>query len=147
MKREKYLWPLSQSHHRALVAAKRVKEQLSSVPPGGEATRILKISSELKELWAGELCQHFWDEERILALFEDRMGRNDPDVEKIRKEHRLLESFLALGTGESLAQFAETLVSHIRFEEDIFFGRLEKVFYDADPLTVSQILLRDYNNT
>ncbi len=140
MKREKYFWPLSQSHHRALVAAKRTKEQLSSIPAGEEAERVRGASSELKKLYEEELCRHFWDEERILVVFEGRMGTGDPDVEKIRKDHYLLKSLLAQNTKESLLQFAETLVPHIRFEEDIFFGRMEKVFTEVDQKAVSEIL-------
>lgn len=140
MKREKYLWPLSQSHHRALLAARRVKEQLSSGPEGEEEDRLGKSSAELKRLYEEELLQHFWDEERILGLFERRMGNGDPDVERIRKEHRLMESFLSRYTKESLLQFAETLVPHIRFEEDVFFGRIERIFNESDIKTVGEIL-------
>jgi hypothetical protein len=106
------------------MAARRVREQLSPVPEGQESGRLKIVSSELKNLNEGELRQHFWDEERILGIFEDRMGTGDPDVERIRKDHRLLESLLLLNTRESLLQFADTLVGHIRFEEDIFFGAI-----------------------
>jgi hemerythrin superfamily protein len=142
MKREKYFWPLSQSHHRALMAAKQVKEQLSSIPQGEESARLCKVSSELKSLFETELRQHFWDEERLLGLFEARMGNFDPDVERIRKDHRLLESLLAQGKRERLLQFAETLVRHVRFEEDEFFGRMEKVFNEADQKSVLEILVQ-----
>ena len=140
MKREKYFWPLSQSHHRALLAAKRAKEQLSSIPKGEEADQLKKTTAELKSLYEGELRQHFWDEERIMVVFEGRMGTGDPDVERIRKEHRLLESLLAQNTKESLLQFTETLVIHIRFEEDVFFGRMERAFTVADQKAVLEIL-------
>ena len=33
MKREKYFWPLTQSHHRALLASRRVREGLLACPP------------------------------------------------------------------------------------------------------------------
>ncbi len=140
MKREKFLWPLSQSHHRALLAARRVKEQLSSGPADGEGNQLGKMSSELKKFYKEELCQHFWDEERILSLFEGRMGNGDPDAERIRKEHRFLGSFLSQNTKVSLLQFSETLVLHIRFEEDIFFERIEKIFNESDIRTVGEIL-------
>jgi hypothetical protein len=140
VKREKYFWPLSQSHHRALVAAKRVKERLFSIPEGEEVERLAQTSSELKKLFEEELRQHFWDEERILVVFEGRMGTEDPDDIRIRKEHRLLKNLLSQNTRESLLQFAETLVPHIRFEEDVLFGRMEGVFNEADQKAVSEIL-------
>ena len=70
------------------------------------------------------------------------MRNFDRDVERIRKDHRLLESLLAQGKRESLLQFAEMLVRHIRFEEDEFFGRMEKVFNEADQKSVSEILVQ-----
>jgi hypothetical protein len=127
------------------MAARRVREQLSPVPEGQESGRLKIVSSELKNLNEGELRQHFWDEERILGIFEDRMGTGDPDVERIRKDHRLLESLLLLNTRESLLQFADTLVGHIRFEEDIFFGRLEKALDETRRLIVSEILPKTPN--
>lgn len=140
MKREKYFWSLSQSHHRALVAAKRVKEQLSSIPEGEDVGRLSQASAELKKLYEGELRQHFWDEERILVVFEGRMGTGDPDDERMRKEHRLLVNLLTQNTRESLLLFAETLTAHIRFEEDVFFGRMERAFNEADQKAVTEIL-------
>jgi len=140
MKREKFLWPLSQSHNRALLAARGVKEQLSSGPANEEADRLAKMSLELKALYEEELRQHFWDEERILGLFEGRMGNGDPDVERIRKDHRLLESLLFQSTKESLLRFSEILTLHIRFEEDVLFGRIEKVFNDGEKKTAGDYL-------
>jgi iron-sulfur cluster repair protein YtfE (RIC family) len=122
------------------MAAKRTKEQLSSIPQGEESSRLIKVSSELKRLFDEELHRHFWDEERILGLFEGRIGNGDPDVGRIRRDHRHLESLLAFNTRESLLQFAETLVEHVRFEEDVLFGRMEKVFTESDKKAVLVIL-------
>lgn len=140
MKREKFLWPLSQSHHPALVAARRVKEQLSSGPPEGEAERLEKMSAEMKKLYEMELRQHFWDEERILGLFETRMGKSEPEPARIRKEHRLMESLLFQNTKESLLRLADILTQHIRWEEDVFFNRIEKVFTESEKNTAGELL-------
>jgi len=147
MKREKFLWPLSQSHQPALVAARRVKEQLSSGAPDGEAERLEKISADMKKLYEEELRQHFWDEERILGLFEARMGKAEPEPVRIRKEHRLLEFLLFQNTKESLLQFAEILTQHIRWEEDVLFGRIEKVFNDAENKAAGEYLQHPSTST
>jgi hemerythrin-like domain-containing protein len=140
MKREKFLWPLSQSHHRALLLARKVKDRLSGAEPGKENSLPRELSAEIQNLFKDELRKHFWDEERILGLFEERMGKGDPDVERIRKEHRLLESLGMRNDRESLVFFSETLTGHIRFEEDVLFPRFEKVLADDEKKVVGEML-------
>jgi hypothetical protein len=140
MKREKFLWPLSQSHHGALLLARKIRESFSGPKHDDKNKFFQELSVEANKFFKDELIQHFWDEERILGLFELRMGNGDPDVEKIRKDHRFLESLLSHNTQESLLDFAETLTHHIRFEEDVFFERIEKVFNELDKKLVGEIL-------
>ncbi len=140
MKREKYLWPLSQSHHRALMAAKKIREGLSGPGVENKDKTLGELSAEVRGLFDDELRRHFWDEERILGLFEARFGKDDPDAGRIRREHRFLESLLSQNTAENLLRFSETLVLHIRFEEDLFFARIEGIFNESDARTVEEIL-------
>lgn len=140
MKRERFLWPLTQSHHRALLATRKIKDRLSAMGPKNDDTFLRELSGEVKELFEAELGQHFWDEERILGLFEGRIGKDDPDVERIRKEHHLLETLFSQGGLKSLVSFADTLPAHIRFEEDILFPRFEKVLTAEDKKAVEEIL-------
>lgn len=140
MKREKFLWPLTQSHHRALMAAKRVRESLSG--PANPKTGGLEkaLSNELKALYDGELQKHFWDEEKILTLYDGHMGKEEPEPARIRKEHRLLESLLGKEDRESLLHFAETLTAHVRFEEDVLFGRIESILNESEKEAVLKLI-------
>jgi iron-sulfur cluster repair protein YtfE (RIC family) len=140
MKRENFLWPLSQSHHRALMAARRVREGLSPGGTGSEAEQLAQISAEMKKFHQEELQRHFKDEEYMLDLFESHAGKGDSDSARVRDEHRFLESLLSQNTRESLLKFAETLVIHIRFEEDVLFARVEKAFDDAEKKIVGERL-------
>ncbi len=140
MKREKFLWPLSQSHHRALMAAKRVKETLSAVDPKQETARVEETTAEIKAFYEEELRLHFWDEEKMLALYEGHMGREEPEPDRVRKEHRLLESLLTQATKPSLLSFAEILANHVRFEEEVLFGRIEKVLDEAEKKALGNLL-------
>lgn len=141
MKREKFLWPLSQSHHRALLTAKRVREKLSA--PGAGEEQAKEMAGEVQRLYDGELRLHFWDEEKIMVLYEERMGRDEPEPARIRKEHRLLESLMAQGDRPSLLAFADILTAHVRFEEDVFFGRIEKVLAEGEKQAVGHLLERE----
>ena len=140
MKRETFLWPLSQSHHRALLAAKRVREKLSAVDPKEEKARVGEMSVEARKLYEEELRLHFWDEEKMLALYEEHMGCEEPEPARIRKEHRLLESLLAKSDRTSLLAFADALTAHVRFEEDVLFGKIEKALTEAEKQALGKLL-------
>lgn len=143
MKREKFLWPLTQSHHRALLTARRIKERLSGAGPDEEKERVREMNTEVQKLYDEELRLHFWDEEKILAMYEERMGRMEPEPAKIRREHRLLESLMAKADRQSLLSFGELLSSHVRFEEDVLFGRIEKVLNEGEKQAVGRLLERE----
>jgi hypothetical protein len=132
MKREKFLWPLSQSHHRALLAAKRVREGLDETAEAEAGERLGRAFAEVQALWEGELRRHFRDEEEMLAVFEGHAGKSDPDCARILSDHRLLESLAGQKNRESLLRFAETLRAHVRFEEDAWFGRVEKALDEEE---------------
>ena len=142
MKREKFLWPLTQSHHRGLVLAKHVREKLTDCPKDEEGTRVKEALEEVRRVYEEELRQHFWDEERILALYEAHVGKEEPLPMKIRKDHRTLESLMAQGDLQSLLTFAETLSAHIRFEEEELFSGWEKVLGEADKKVVGEFLIK-----
>jgi hemerythrin-like domain-containing protein len=139
MKREKFLWPLTQSHHRALLTAKRVKEKLSA-PGAGTGDAVKEMAAEVQKLYDEELRLHFWNEEKILALYEEHMGRSEPEPGKIRREHRFLEYLMRQADWQSLLAFAETLTTHVRFEEDVLFGMIEKALSEAEKQAVGNIL-------
>ncbi len=138
MKREKFLWPLSQSHHRALMMAKIIRESLTS---GATPERAAELKQLVGDLFAEELTQHFWDEERLLTLFESKVGPGEPEPIRLRREHRLLEKLAAQGDVESLRQFAELLTAHVRFEEDLVFPRLERAFDEYTRKTAGDMLV------
>lgn len=143
MKREKFLWPLTQSHHRALVTAKRLREKLSAPGAGEDKKLVREMVEEVQKLYDEELRLHFWDEEKILALYEEHMGKSEPEPGKIRREHRQLESLLARSDRKSLLEFAELLMAHVRFEEDVLFGKVEKALNEGEKQAVGHLLERE----
>lgn len=140
MKREKFLWLLTQSHHRALLMAKRVRERLC-VPGAGEDQKLVReVAAEVQKLYGEELRQHFWDEEKILAFYEEKIGREEPEPRLIRKEHRFLEQLVRQADWQSLLAFSQTLTDHVRFEEDVLFGKIEKVLGEGEKKAVDALL-------
>ncbi|MGH7739009.1 MAG: hemerythrin domain-containing protein [bacterium] len=144
MKREKFMWPLSQSHHRALLTARRVREALPAGIVGAE--RVKKTGEEVRVFFDQEMRQHFLDEEKILSMLETRVDKNDQDFARIRSDHKLLESLSRSGERDALLRFSEVLVAHIRFEEDVVFGRLEAKLTEDEKLEIGK-LLEEHNGS
>lgn len=140
VKREKFIWPLTQSHHRALLAARRVRESLSTVPPSEEAEWAKKIGLEVREFFEKEMRQHFLDEEKIISILEAHAGKNDENFERIRTDHQRLESLAQSEDREGLLRFGEILVKHVRFEEDVVFADFETELTVDEKLEIGKLL-------
>ena len=122
MKRAEALQPLSREHLRALLAARRLRE----------ATDPEEAARSFLEFWHEDGQQHFRAEEEILlptwALHGpvDRAGvtRMLDEHLAIRRDALRLE---AGGVGlDELAEIAERLHDHVRFEERELFPMIEE---------------------
>lgn len=121
--------------------AKHVKEKLTDCPPAEEEARVKEALDEVRQVYEGELRQHFWDEERILGLYEVHMGTEEPLPARIRRDHRLLENLMAQGDKPSLLAFSDILTHHIRYEEEELFTGWERTFNDAEKEALGKLLL------
>jgi hypothetical protein len=142
VRREKFLWPLTQSHHRGLVAAKDTRERIARMDPAGREREMAALREELKGFWESELKAHFGAEERMLEAFAARVGPSDADIQRTVRDHRTLEKLLHQGFKEDLLRFAELLTAHIRFEEEVLFGRIEAALAPPEAQSVGAMLLK-----
>jgi hemerythrin-like domain-containing protein len=141
MKREKFLWPLTQGHHGALVAARNVRERLSLLKEG-ETGSLLELSREVRLFFMEDLEGHFQGEENeLLKVFSNHVGPEDPDVKKILEDHRSLRALSKSMTKGELQLFADSLTAHVRFEEDVFFPRVEKMLTEEEKIIETEKLL------
>lgn len=145
MKREKFLWPLTQSHHRGLVAARNVRERIARMEAGDREREMAALRKELKDFWGSELKAHFEAEEEMLEVFASHVGPSDPDLLRTVRDHRALERLLGRGFKEDLLRFAEQLTAHIRFEEEVLFGRIEAVLAPPESRAIGEMLLKKAN--
>ncbi|SRR5665213_922170 len=140
MKREKFLWSLTQGHHGALVGARNIRNRLVSVGVN-ETHSLLKLSEEVSLFFEYDLSEHFrGEEDEVLRLFEAHAGPGDADLLKIRKDHEAIELLAKALTKNELQLFADTLTAHIRFEEDIFFPRVEAALTDEEKNILAERL-------
>lgn len=126
MKREKFLWPLTQGHHRGLVASRNIQSRIAQMTDQTREKEMALLRKEVSEFWEGELGPHFQAEEEMLGDFANHVGPSDKDVSRILSDHRAMEQLVRKGFKEDFLRFAELLKAHIRFEEENLFGRLEK---------------------
>jgi hemerythrin-like domain-containing protein len=124
VKREKFLWPLTHGHQHGLAAAKALQEKLAGQ---GSSTRegMEDLRSQVLEFWESELRAHFQVEEGILRMLSKELPSEDKDVARFLSDHRTLEQLVKKGFREDLSRFADLLTKHIRFEEEVLFGRIE----------------------
>jgi|SRR5665213_575213 len=141
MKREKFLWPLTQGHHGALVAARNIRNRLAGLGEN-ESEGLLRLNKEVVHFFELDLREHFrGEEEEVMKAFEIHAGAGDADLLKIRKEHKTMELLAKASTKNELQLFADTLTAHIRFEEDVFFPRVEAVLTDEEKNILAERLL------
>ena len=142
MKREKFLWPLTQGHHRGLVAAKNIKSRIIQMVPENQEKEMASLRAEVEEFWKEDLKAYFAAEEEMMDLFTAHAGPADSDVVRILSDHRTMEQLIKKGFKEDLLRLSDILTKHIRYEEDVFFGRIEKILTPTEIRTEEEMLLK-----
>ena len=131
LRRHPSLIPLSRDHHHGLVLAQLLKYDVPDYR-GMPQTVEGKIAYAIR-FCEEELRPHFRKEEEILlpavAGYDALL---DAHCERIRSEHRQLAQIpdawrASTPTGADLDEFGRLLAEHIRFEERVFFQRLQAV--------------------
>jgi hemerythrin-like domain-containing protein len=122
MKRVEALRPLSRDHHKALVAAIRLRE----------ATDVAQGSAAFLEFWREHGRHHFRVEEEVLLPCWAMHGEMDEAaVRRMLDEHLLIRrDVLRLESGGvalgDLSQLGRRLTDHVRFEERQLFPLIEE---------------------
>jgi len=140
MKREKFLWPLTQGHHGALLAAKKIREKLSKIGEGDKPA-LEALGREVTEIFQRDLEPHFRGEEReLLPIFAGHAGAQDEGVRKIREDHETLRALARSAVKADLQRFADGLTAHVRYEEEVFFPRVEQALTEGEKAVEAEKL-------
>ncbi|MDZ7780607.1 MAG: hemerythrin domain-containing protein [Gemmatimonadota bacterium] len=127
MKRDPRLRGLSSDHHQALVLARRVGHRAEA------GTLDMDLARDVAERFRDELEPHFGVEEEVLLPALRDLGENElPD--RTLDDHAFLRQRVRAaedGDAEALADFAERLHDHVRFEERTLFPACEARLPDA----------------
>jgi hemerythrin-like domain-containing protein len=100
------------------------------------------LRSETAEFWKGELKPHFEAEEAMARDLAAHVGASDGDITRLVSDHRSMEQLVQKGFKEDLLRFADLLKTHIRFEEDRFFGRLERTLSPGEIQKAGEKLMK-----
>jgi hemerythrin-like domain-containing protein len=133
MKRHQSLYPLSHDHHHALVQALN----LDKAGAGGDQAGVREAAARFAGFWKSDLQRHFAQEEQIvLPLLAKYKASDAAEIRDTLEQHSAivrmigeLNEKLALQEetieASLLANLAESLRRHIRYEESELFPAVE----------------------
>ncbi len=128
MQRHPALRTLSSDHHSGLVLARRARQAANGNAHGQSHCWTMVVAR-----FHAELEPHFrLEEDRLLPAL--RRAGETPLVARTLSEHADLRRLIADNQTGSLAQFADLLTAHIRFEEKELFQRAQQLL-DLGQLT------------
>lgn len=119
LKRNDAFQPVSRDHHHALLLCFKIKKGFSK---GISADRIKKYSDWF---YKNHILKHFELEEKFMFPV---LGSENKLIRQALQEHLLLSKLFTdeLHIKDSLKQIQTELEKHIRFEERILFGEIQK---------------------
>ena len=139
---------LSREHHEGLLFSWKIKEGIK------KGICFCRLNKYAAFFWTHHLQKHFKQEEDLLfCLLDNMLTQRGWDEHKLIKEGFWRIQNDLLRTNEEYLDFAELLISHIRFEERELFPYLEKELPAVTLIKVGEILAgnhetfkEDYND-
>lgn len=135
IKRCESLKPLSREHHHGLLFSWKIK---TGIKKNVEVFRIKKYADWFYQNY---LIPHFEVEEKYVFPI---LGNDNELIERAVSEHRSLERLFESSSAEfqkNISLIGDALVNHIRFEERVLFGEIQKI------ATVEQLMSIEFNHS
>jgi len=127
IKRSKQLTPLSKDHHDGLLFAWKIKQGLKN------GADIKLIAEYVQWFWKNHLEEHFREEEQILA---PHLPADNKLLKQMFDEHENIEAMVhineSIPDATLLANLAQAIDDHIRFEERVLFPFAEKIIPEKE---------------
>lgn len=123
MPRTGALLVLSREHHTSLVVARDARRAANEK----DATALSVAIADIEAHWKTVMAAHFDEEERLIRIAKDTLEAQA--VARILAEHAELRILASgpclLEPAVRLRRFADLIVTHVRFEERVFFPQLQ----------------------
>jgi hemerythrin-like domain-containing protein len=127
IKRSKQLTPLSKDHHDGLLFAWKIRQGLKN------GADIKPIAEYVQWFWKNHLEEHFREEEQILA---PHIPADNELLKQMFDEHENIEAMVHISENipdtTLLANLAQAIDDHIRFEERVLFPYAEKIIPEKE---------------
>jgi len=133
MKRNENLIPLSRDHHFGLLCCWKIRQGISKNVP------YERIRNYINYFWQESLKEHFKTEDTVLPEVENESLNNQMENEH-REISKLIKSINQYDNMNLLADFADALQKHIRFEERMLFPHLEEYLSDKQMNEIGVLL-------
>lgn len=138
IKRSKQLTPLSKDHHDGLLFAWKIRQGLKN----GADIKI--IAEYVQWFWTNHLEEHFREEEQILA---PHLPADNELLQQMFDEHENIEAMIHINEnipdGILLANLAQAIDDHIRFEERQLFPYAEKAIPEEELNSIYEHLSKE----
>lgn len=125
LKRHKSIVPLSKDHHQALLLCWKIRTGFKkNIAPQ-------RIKSYSNWFWTNHIQPHFNIEEKYVFPV---LGNEHDLIKKALEEHRSLKKLFESETdiNKNLSLIEKELENHVRFEERVLFGEIQKVATDEE---------------
>ncbi len=125
LKRHKSIVPLSKDHHQALLLCWKIRTGFK------KNIDVQRIKSYSDWFWENHIQPHFKIEEKHVFPV---LGNNHDLIKKALTEHRRLKRLFEseIDVNKTLSLIEEELENHVRFEERILFGEIQKVASETE---------------
>ncbi len=147
MKRDERLVRLSREHTHALLLAQRIARGL----PEASDDEAAGLYSTTIAFWSSGLLPHFRAEgECLLARLIRHVPVEDERVQRLHRDHLRMDAFIASMRDTDdmqqrrrwLGEFAETMRSHVRWEEETLFPSTESLLEERELDALGEDLAR-----
>jgi hemerythrin-like domain-containing protein len=138
IKRSKQLTPLSKDHYDGLLFAWKIKQGLKN------GADIKLIAEYVQWFWKNHLEEHFREEEQILA---PHIPADNELLQQMFDEHENIEAMVHINENipdaTLLANLAQAIDDHIRFEERVLFPYAEKIIPEKELNSIYEQLPKE----
>ena len=137
MKRDKRIASLSRDHFHGLLVARQIRK----AKEGNKRELLSQMVEQLPIFWEKDLKKHFQAEEEILIPAVQSVTEScEEEIDHILKEHKKMEGLIGELRSENstddsikkVTRFGNLIYRHIRFEEDIFFPKVESILPEEE---------------
>ncbi|HEX6846473.1 MAG TPA: hemerythrin domain-containing protein [Chitinophagaceae bacterium] len=143
IKRNEHIKRLSREHHFTLLFCWKIRQGLKI------GVAIERICRYVKYFWQYHLSPHMWEEERIffVPVSDRQVQRAIKEHQNIRQQVKNLENYSINNVQKRLAELADMVDEHVRYEERELFPHLERKLNKEQLEKIGEQIEKHYSSS